>query len=159
MATPDYYTVLKVPNTASHDEIKRAYYALSRIVHPDKKTSIVNNNYNSNSNSSKECGQLDVEFHQLSVAWEILGDAARRKAYDQRVKAVQNRALGVVQDEIDLDDMDFDEDSGTYSFPCRCSGRYSIAESDLEAGREIAPCVDCSLKIKVLYEAADDNDE
>ncbi|KAJ1931508.1 hypothetical protein EC988_009763, partial [Linderina pennispora] len=61
-------------------------------------------------------------------------------------------------DEVDLDDMDFDEDTLVYSYPCRCSGQYSIGEADLEAGRDMAPCSDCSLKVRVLYEVAEDDE-
>ncbi|KAJ2749479.1 hypothetical protein IWQ56_007221, partial [Coemansia nantahalensis] len=93
----------------------------------------------------------------LSVAWEALGDEARRRAYDKQQSARRNKARGVVQDEIDLDEMAFDEDARTYTFPCRCSGSYSISEDDLGLGRDIAPCTDCSLKIRVLYEAVSDD--
>ncbi|KAJ1865643.1 hypothetical protein H4R99_003732 [Coemansia sp. RSA 1722] len=147
-APTDHYAVLGVPVGAQHEEIKQAYYALSRKIHPDK--------WASRTPDTKDSNVQNVEFHELSVAWETLSDPVRRKQYDQNLQASQNRSRGVVQDEVDLDEMDFDEDTGVYSYPCRCSGTYSIAESDMETGKEIAPCSGCSLKIRVLYEAADD---
>ncbi|KAJ1648441.1 hypothetical protein LPJ64_000270 [Coemansia asiatica] len=148
VSQPNYYSVLGVPISAQHDEIKQAYYALSRKIHPDK--------WAIRDPDVKDSSAKGIKFHELSVAWETLSDPARRREYDRRLLALQNRSRGVVQDEVDLDDMEFDEETGVYSYPCRCSGKYSIAESDMESGKEIAPCSDCSLKIRVLYEAADD---
>ncbi|KAI8320747.1 DnaJ-domain-containing protein [Martensiomyces pterosporus] len=148
----DYYSVLGVQTTASHEDIKRAYYALSRQVHPDKQ----NSSNQLPSQSTKDANP--IQFHQLSLAWETLGDQIKRREYDRQRSEVQSKARGVVQDEVDLDDMDFDEQTLAYSYPCRCSGNYIISEDDLEAGRDMAPCSDCSLKIRVLYEAADEGD-
>ncbi|KAJ2794299.1 hypothetical protein H4R20_006275 [Coemansia guatemalensis] len=143
----DYYSILGIPPTATHEVIKQAYYALSRQVHPDSAVK----------DKQRQEANLPA-FHQLSVAWEVLGDHARRREYDRLWNARQNRVRGVVQDEVDLDDMVFDPKSGRFSYPCRCSGSYNIAEDDLDAGREIAPCSDCSLKIRVLYEVIDCSD-
>ncbi|KAJ2467160.1 hypothetical protein GGI02_004128 [Coemansia sp. RSA 2322] len=140
----DYYAVLRVPHTATHAEIKRAYHALSLKVHPDKQVGAM----------AGAGHAAELEFHQLSLAWEVLGSSERRREHDRMLSAARNRSRGVVQDEVDLDDMDLDEMTAIYSYPCRCSGRYSIGENDLDAGREIAPCSDCSLKIRVLYEVA-----
>ncbi|KAJ2458600.1 hypothetical protein GGF42_001973 [Coemansia sp. RSA 2424] len=147
----DHYSVLGVHHTATLEEIKRAYYALSRKIHPDKRQTteaVANRNNNA----------AELEFHQIAVAWEILGDTVKRREYDRKQSADQSRARGVVQDEVDLDDMELDEENDEYSYPCRCSSRYVIAEGDLEAGRDIAPCSDCSLKIRVLFKVADDSD-
>ena len=55
---------------------------------------------------------------------------------------------------VDLDDMTFDEDSGTYTFPCRCgeTGGFVLTGDDLERGRDIVECRGCSSWIRVLYE-------
>ncbi|KAJ2844892.1 hypothetical protein IWW36_005005, partial [Coemansia brasiliensis] len=63
----NHYTVLGVAPTATHEEIKKAYYTLCRQIHPDKQIG--------NQDIQKE----DIEFHQLSVAWEVLGNAVLRK--------------------------------------------------------------------------------
>ncbi|KAJ1822258.1 DnaJ sub C member 21 [Coemansia sp. RSA 2671] len=140
----DHYMVLDVSPSATHEEIKVAYYKLSRLVHPDKMKATPDANRTST-----------PEFHQLSSAWEVLGNPARRREYDQARSSERNRNRGVVQDTVDLDDMDEEEDG--YSYACRCSGRYAIKESDLEEGRDIAPCSDCSLKIQVLFRVASDS--
>ncbi|KAJ2713927.1 hypothetical protein H4R19_002002 [Coemansia spiralis] len=145
MELPDHYAVLGIAPTATHEEIKRAYHALSRRIHPDRQAG-----------AGGDSG--DVAFHQIGMAWEVLGDDARRRTYDRQQSARRSKARGVVQDEVDLDDMAFDEDTHTYAFPCRCSGSYSISEDDLGLGRDIAPCTDCSLKIRVLFDVVEDGD-
>ncbi|KAJ2897538.1 hypothetical protein IWW38_001684 [Coemansia aciculifera] len=148
--TKDHYAVLGVCHTATLEEIKRAYYALSREVHPDK--------IHTTAAVSKETEDVKkLEFHQISIAWEILRDPAKRREYDRIQSSEQNRARGVVHDDVDLDDMDLEEKDMSYTYPCKCSGQYVIAESDLDAGRDIAPCSDCSLKIRVLFKVADES--
>ncbi|KAJ2158546.1 hypothetical protein GGF46_003696 [Coemansia sp. RSA 552] len=98
-------------------------------------------------------------FHRINAAWECLRDEGRRRDYDRQLRASQSRQRGIVDDEVDLDSMDFDSEALTYSYPCRCSGSYTISEDDLEAGREMAPCTDCSLKVVVLYDVVDDDNE
>ncbi|KAJ1832229.1 hypothetical protein LPJ63_003699 [Coemansia sp. RSA 2711] len=144
----NHYVVLGIPQKATYKEIKQAYYTLSRQIHPDKQAVAA---------SAERLAQRKIEFHQLSVAWEVLGNAARRQEYDRQLLTHQNRVRGVVQDEVDLDDMDFDPQTCSYSYDCRCSGTYKITEDDMADGCEIAPCTDCSLKIRVLFEAVDDD--
>jgi len=62
-----FYNTLDVPETASADEIKKAYRKLSMLYHPDK---------NGNSQESTE------KFQKISEAYEVLGDAEKKKEYD-----------------------------------------------------------------------------
>lgn len=59
----DYYSVLGVAKTASPDEIKKAYRKLAMEHHPDKGGDI-------------------TKFQEINSAYETLGDATRRAAYD-----------------------------------------------------------------------------
>ena len=63
----DYYEILEVPRTASADEIKKAYRRLARKYHPDV---------------SKSAG-TENKFKEISEANEVLGDAEKRKRYDE----------------------------------------------------------------------------
>lgn len=68
MPQKDYYKVLGVKKSATQDEIKAAFKKLARQYHPD-----VNPN-------NKES---EARFKEISEAYEVLGDAAKRKKYDQ----------------------------------------------------------------------------
>src|SRR6184192_3886861 len=63
----DYYQVLGVPKNASQADIKKAYRKLAQQHHPDA-----------------NAGNKDAEerFKEVSAAYDVLGDAAKRKEYD-----------------------------------------------------------------------------
>jgi len=66
--TKDYYSVLGVPASATQDEIKKLYRKLAAKHHPDK-----------NPNDPKAAER----FKEISEAYQVLGDAEKRKQYDQ----------------------------------------------------------------------------
>ena len=66
--TKDYYGVLGVPASATQDEIKKQYRKLAAKHHPDK-----------NPNDPKAAER----FKEISEAYQVLGDAEKRKQYDQ----------------------------------------------------------------------------
>src|SRR5918995_3844070 len=74
----DYYAVLGVPKNASAAEIKKAYRRLAQQHHPDTKQ-----------------GDPDAEtrFKEISAAYDVLGDAEKRKAYDQ-VREMSSSGFG-----------------------------------------------------------------
>ncbi|HSS10428.1 MAG TPA: molecular chaperone DnaJ [Acidimicrobiales bacterium] len=61
----DYYKILGVSDTASDKEITRAYRKLAKQYHPDANP-----------------GSED-RFKEISAAYDVLGDGARRKEYDE----------------------------------------------------------------------------
>jgi DnaJ-class molecular chaperone len=67
MSQKDYYKVLGVKEDASEAEIKKAYRKLAVKYHPDK-----------NPGDSK----AEEKFKEISEAYYALGDAKRRKEYD-----------------------------------------------------------------------------
>src|SRR5437764_8359 len=65
--TKDFYAVLGVPSTATQDEVKKAYRKLAKKFHPD-----------ANANDPKAAER----FKEISEANNVLGDAEKRKQYD-----------------------------------------------------------------------------
>jgi len=63
----DPYEVLGVPRTADAGAIKSAYRKLAKKLHPD---------------ANKNDPKMAQRFAELNSAYEILGDAAKRKQYD-----------------------------------------------------------------------------
>ncbi|MFI5615908.1 molecular chaperone DnaJ [Streptomyces sp. NPDC051567] len=64
----DYYKVLGVPKDATEAEIKKAYRKLAREFHPD---------------ANKGDTSAEERFKEISEANDILGDAKKRKEYDE----------------------------------------------------------------------------
>ncbi|KXX79938.1 Diphthamide biosynthesis protein 3 [Madurella mycetomatis] len=58
-----------------------------------------------------------------------------------------------IYDEIEIEDMTFDETLQIYHYPCPCGDRFEIALCDLQDGQDIGVCPSCSLMIKVIFEA------
>ncbi len=64
----DYYSTLGVPRTASEAEIKKAFRKLAREFHPDV---------------AKDKKRAEEKFKAANEAYEVLGDATKRKRYDE----------------------------------------------------------------------------
>ncbi|ROW17157.1 hypothetical protein VPNG_01437 [Cytospora leucostoma] len=61
-----------------------------------------------------------------------------------------------VYDEVEIEDMTYDEMMQTYYYPCPCGDRFEIALADLQDQEtDIAVCPSCSLMIRVIYEVDD----
>ncbi|KAF9438849.1 Diphthamide biosynthesis protein 4 [Entomortierella beljakovae] len=148
----DYYAILDISNDATLTEIKSQYQKLLLIHHPDKQQQ----NQSSQLNSPVPAF---IPLQDIKEAWECLRQPDRRSFYDSSLKAVKLRENGQVNDDIDLDDMDYDEETGTYTSPCRCSGEYIISEDELELSIDTVVCSTCSLIVRIHYQAADESEE
>jgi DnaJ-class molecular chaperone len=63
-----YYEILNVNKTATKAEIKKSYYALSRVLHPDK---------------CPDNPNAEELFKQVSQAYQVLMDDSKRELYDR----------------------------------------------------------------------------
>jgi molecular chaperone DnaJ len=64
----DFYKVLGVSDSATHKEITRAYRKLAKENHPDAKPGDA---------------AAETRFKEVSAAYDVLGDEAKRKEYDE----------------------------------------------------------------------------
>src|SRR3982750_440469 len=64
----DYYESLGVSRDASDADIKKAFRKLAREYHPDV---------------AKNEKQAEEKFKEINEAYEVLGDPAKRKKYDE----------------------------------------------------------------------------
>lgn len=58
-------------------------------------------------------------------------------------------------DEIDIKDMEFNLDTGIFTFPCPCGDLFQVTLDDLKNGEVVARCPSCSLIVCVIYESED----
>jgi DnaJ family protein A protein 2 len=86
----NYYSILSVKNTSTDKEIRKSYYKLSLIHHPDK-------------------GGDSNEFDKITKSYDILMDTKKRGQYDIRSR------FGQFYDEsLELLDFEFNNDSKTW---------------------------------------------
>lgn len=64
----NYYETLGVEETATADDIKKAYRKLALKFHPDK---------------NKDSKEAEEKFKEIATAYETLGDEGKRRSYDQ----------------------------------------------------------------------------
>ena len=65
----DYYRVLEITEQADEEQIKQAYRRLAKKYHPDL---------------NQGNPEAEEKFKDIAKAYEVLGDAAMRKAYDSK---------------------------------------------------------------------------
>lgn len=55
-------------------------------------------------------------------------------------------------DEVELEDMSYDEDRDLFHYPCPCGDRFEITRMQLKDAEDIARCPSCSLIIRVVFD-------
>ena len=68
MSKRDYYEVLGVNRSASADEIKKAFRAKAKELHPDR---------------NKDDPSAEAQFKEVNEAYDVLKDADKKAAYDR----------------------------------------------------------------------------
>ncbi|EQK97904.1 hypothetical protein G6O67_007232 [Ophiocordyceps sinensis] len=148
---------------ASSPLIKHAYRRALLRNHPDKAKSDPSRTLPSCRNSTPV-----YTVDQMAQAFAVLSSPARRAAYDASLRLSHARPgsapahfhTGV--ENVDLDDLLFDDDGQRWSRPCRCGNDrgYSFDEADLldaaDDGLLMVGCQDCSLWLRVHFAVVED---
>lgn len=155
--------------------VKRAYRRALLRNHPDKSAAAAAQSQLATATNSRLSGGATIyTVDQISEAFNVLSAPPKRKEYDAALR--MSRAAGSVgvlgQDEdskfqtgienVDLDDLGFDEDQGRWYRSCRCGNDrgYSFVEEDLEEASDdgllMVGCQDCSLWLKIHFAVLED---
>jgi DnaJ-class molecular chaperone len=79
----DYYSILDIPKTASHDEIKKAYRKLAMKHHPDRN------------------GGDDTQFKKIQEAYNVLIDPNKKHQYDNPFSNQQQFGFNMGNEDFD----------------------------------------------------------
>jgi molecular chaperone DnaJ len=79
MSKRDYYEVLGASKNASEADLKKAYRRAAQKYHPDR---------------NPDDKDAEAKFKECKEAWEVLGDAQKRAAYDQFGHAGVDPSMG-----------------------------------------------------------------
>eukprot|EP01094_Clydonella_sp_ATCC50884_P006589 TRINITY_DN15813_c0_g1_i1.p1 TRINITY_DN15813_c0_g1~~TRINITY_DN15813_c0_g1_i1.p1 ORF type:complete len:181 (-),score=30.67 TRINITY_DN15813_c0_g1_i1:43-585(-) len=178
----DHYEVLGVEAESTREEIKRAYQRLALELPPDKRrprlchcpaphpppegTPHPHDHPSATSCPAAPavctCAAVDgakcdkhtlvPSFNEVQRAWDVLRDPEARLAYDKARAESRERAQRLA-DHVNFGQLDFDDDTCTYFWQCRCGDAFRISEQALEAGEDLVPCTGCSLFVVVDYES------
>ncbi|KAI3329354.1 hypothetical protein HD806DRAFT_282456 [Xylariaceae sp. AK1471] len=139
------------------------------------------------SSSSVPKSQLTYTIDQITHAYNVLSDARQRHEYDRQLlftssstfshhhsssssstteqkHSVSTRFHTGIET-VDLDDLGFDERTGVYFGSCRCGNErgFQFTEAQLEEYEEdlvlMVQCLDCSLWLRVLFDAAEESED
>jgi len=144
----NHYELLQVPHTASPTEIKASYHRLLLSRHPDKLDT-------SKGNSTP----TDIDIGLLKEAFATLFFPESRVKYDFELSSHPDSTLsrGRPADIISLED--FEDLGRAWAYNCRCGGRYTIEEEDMEKGVHLIACPGCSEVIWAGYEVNPTGDD
>lgn len=123
-----HYEVLGVRVNATYQQIKNAFNRKALQYHPDKQVK------QQQTTQSQQQQQHQNNFLLIQEAYSVLKDVAKRNQYDLQRQSIENhqkqREEPLIYEEVDLDDMDYDEADESYSKSCfRCQS--SLEESGI----------------------------
>ncbi|XP_055316911.1 dnaJ homolog subfamily C member 24-like [Sitodiplosis mosellana] len=116
----NYYEILNCHPSDTIEEIKKSYQALVLKHHPDKQ----------NTTGDRNVLQL---FYQIDEAWKMLRDPEQRKKYDAEMQQHRFNDEPIVYAKIYRKDFEFDADSQSNLYPCRCGGYFVLPDDCIES--------------------------
>lgn len=170
----DHYQVLGLSSSdargdhrASKEEIKAAYHRTLLIHHPDKALIKTLNT----EPRSKRHNSTTLTIDQITTAYQTLSDPDQRRLYDRRLLqqgSAQDpsqlfKTKIVVSETVDLEDLIYSEQQAVWTRCCRCGAdpAFQVSEQQLESeahiGEVLVDCRGCSLRIRVLFQAFEED--
>jgi len=159
---PTHYEILGISEALLKEQedpiqiIRRAYHRALLHNHPDKASAADSLSLPKASSASSK-----PSIDRISEAFRILSSPQSRAEYDQTLTLAQQgpekQAFQTGIENVDLDDLEFDERESSWFRGCRCGNPkgYLITEPDLEEveqqGELVVGCQDCSLWLKVHF--------
>lgn len=62
---------------------------------------------------------------------------------------------GLIHDEVEIEDFEYDVDTDSFMYPCPCGDEFTVSREDLMNGERYAKCPSCSLMVQVIYNLND----
>ncbi|KDN61832.1 putative CSL zinc finger [Colletotrichum sublineola] len=177
-----YYMILGITRKILQEQaaepqqiIKRAYHRALLQNHPDKYKKVQTLNTASVASHNSQTGSTAFTIDQISKAYKVLSDPRLRAEYDRSLDLAPNnqglkrgeQAFQTGIENVDLDDLEFDESGGPdaecWYRSCRCGNPrgFLFKEVDLEEAGEngelLVGCQDCSLWMKVHFAIVSDD--
>ncbi|PNS17753.1 Diphthamide biosynthesis protein 4 [Sphaceloma murrayae] len=167
----DYYLVLGLASrrydpSLTVQDVRKAYREALLRYHPDKVDSANRRDGGTLTDSLSSKYTVD----QIASASSILSDPALRAEYDRKLNANGRSEASISNkgparffsglDVVDLDDLEYDEKTGTWRRSCRCGHEegFVVSEDELDVaasvGELVVGCRGCSLWLKVLFQVA-----
>lgn len=116
----NYYEVLNCHPSDTIEEIKKSYQTLVLKHHPDKQNSSTNQN--------------NVEyFYRIDEAWKMLRDPEQKKKYDAEMQQHKFNNEPIVHAKVYRHDFEFDSESQSFMYPCRCGGFFVLPDDCIES--------------------------
>lgn len=61
--------------------------------------------------------------------------------------------MSLFYDEIEIEDLDYNEENQIYTYPCPCGDIFKISQQEIDNGEDIAHCETCTLILRVIYKS------
>jgi len=150
------------------DEIRKAYRRTLLRWHPDK---LPEGSADDRQDTKKPGRAAPFTVDHITTAYKTLSDPRAKLDYDRelaldrekdKADGAQLHVFHTGLDVVDLDDLDYDESSCTWSKSCRCGMQqgFMVTEEALsnetQSGELVTGCNGCSLWLKVLFAADED---
>ncbi|KAF2156887.1 hypothetical protein K461DRAFT_6574 [Myriangium duriaei CBS 260.36] len=174
----DYYTVLdltqrRADGTLTVADVRKAYHRALLLHHPDKSKESIYHGHQDSGGREIHGDRFTVD--QITEAFNVLKDPSKRSEYDRNLALLRRSHLtagGQADtkffsglDIVDLDDLQFDDNTQTWRRACRCGHEegFFVTEDDLDAnashGELVTGCRGCSLWLKILFQLAPADDD